>query len=219
MTRQLVALLFLAGCAASPALQAPSFDARAWAQEVEVALADSSQLNGWNLVSGALWDTANAHLQLDRACDTYFNGEELIYDPLPSDSEFNTERRGLMEVQRLGAEESVVTAQCTYAAYQGSYVMIHVETDRASLLSALVAPADSDLRAPLLSYPRPVTQDRHVSTFSKARGLADCGIYTTYRIGEGADLHTLEVRQRECSEDVPDEIAPETWPVTYRANG
>jgi len=236
MTRQLVALVVLAGCAAeAPPAQsdaparvgdpvhvgetAPSFDARAWVNEVEVALADTSRLNSWNLESGPLWDAANAHLQLDRACDTYFDGDSLVYDPLPEDSDFNDERRGLMDAQRLGPDEATVTAQCTYAAYQGSYVMIHVEADRASLLSALVSPGDSDLHAPLISEPRTLTDDRKVSTFSKARGLSDCGIYTTYRVGEGADLQTVEVRQRECSDDIPDEIAPETWPVVYRADG
>ncbi|GAB5534106.1 MAG: hypothetical protein Rubg2KO_03550 [Rubricoccaceae bacterium] len=224
MTRQLVALLILAGCAAeAPPAQpdevATGFDARAWVNAVEVALADSSQLNRWNFVVGPQWETANAHLQLDRACDSYFDGDELVYDPLPPDSDFYQNRRGLMEVTQLGPDEAVVTAQCTYGAYQGSYLMIHVEADRAALLSALVEPGESELRAPLISEPRAIRADRRVSTFSKARGLSDCGTYTTYRIGEGADLQTVEVRQRECSDDVPDEIAPETWPVVYRADG
>lgn len=224
MTRQLVALLILSGCAAeAPPAQpdelGPGFDARAWVNALEVALADSAQLNSWNLEAGPLWDTANVHLELDRACDTYFDGDALVYDPLPPDSDFNDERRGLMELNRLGTDEAVVTAQCTYGAYQGSYLLIHVEQTRASLLSARVAPGESDLRAPLISEPRAITDDRHISTFSKARGLSDCGVYTTYRIGEGPDLQTVEVRERECSDDIPDEIAPETWPVVYSANG
>jgi hypothetical protein len=186
---------------------------------VKVALADSTQLTRWNLEAGPLWDVANAHLQLDRACDTFYDGDSLVYDPLPLESNFNDERRGLMEVQRLGSDESIVIAQCTYAAYQGTYLLIHVEGDQAALLSALVSPGKSEQRAPLLSLPGTVTADRHLSTFSKARGLADCGVYTTYQIGLGADLQILNVRQRECSDDIPDEIAPETWPVVYRATG
>lgn len=220
----LAALLLGAACAdetpeVDPSLpSAPEADTTlaGWLADVEAALADTTQQDGvWGTVRGDAWDALDASLGLHRACDTYYDGETLVEEAwlAPGDP-----RRGFVRVDRLGADEAVVVAQCAYGAYQGSYVMVHVEGDDAVLAEAPVDPGASDLRAAVLSHPEINADARTVTTFAKGRGLGDCGTYSVYRLGAGAALDAVEVRARECSDDIPDDIDPSTWPVVYSAS-
>ena len=194
----------------------PAFDAQAWLARVESALADSSARSALGVVRGDVWDDADDALGLERACNTYVDDGALVVDTTLGEG--TESRRGLIRVQRLGGDEAVVTAMCLFGAYQGGHLLVHVEGDRAAVMTSLGDPGASDVRTPTLAEISSVSADRTVTTFAKARGLGDCGVFTRYRVGAGADLQTLEVRSRECSDDVPDEFAPETWPVVYRAD-
>ena len=229
--RPLILLVLVAAACASPpeATVAPAsgpsapsaeadstFDASVWLADVEAALADTSRRDDiFGTVRGETWDAAEAAIGLHRACDTYYDGEAVTYDPR---IEPDTPSRGFTEVVRLGDDEAVVVAQCAYGAYQGNAVLVHVEGHRAVIAEAPVDPAGApDLRAAPLTTPSIDPAARTVTTFAKARGLGDCGIYAVYHLGAGAELDAVEVRQRECSADVPDEVDPATWPLVYSA--
>lgn len=192
-------------------------DAQDWLVDVEALLDSPAHVEAdWSVSRGAPWSEADTALGLHLSCDTYYDGTSLVHDPARGE---DNARRGFLEAIRLGQDEGVVVVQCDFWAYQGSYVLVHVDGDRAVVYEAPVAPGETDLHAAVLPTPSIDVETRTLSTFLKARGPADCGTYARYRLGDRRQLRALEVRQQDCLDDgverAPGDV--DSWPVIYSA--
>lgn len=201
------------------------FDAQAWLAEArafgfdpESSGYDDDGTDRMKALSAELNEAADWR----RACDTYLDYEtgEEIYEPTPPGEGHWV--RGTFEIGDVSETEAVVAITCDFGAYQGSYAFVHIAGDRVALLTAPSVdeegqpsgPADGTFSTPDFSR----LGTGFLSTFAKARGLADCGLYVTYAMGEGSTLSVHEVRERDCGDDIPDDLpSPEEWPVVYTA--
>ncbi len=197
---------------------ADSFDVQAWLAEVRAL--DDPDYDALVARSGRLADRLGAVLDWRRACDTYRDpstGEE-VYDPIGPEQD-QLIGRGLMDVNPLGTREAAVAVLCSRGAYQGSWVLVHVEEDRAALVRTPALNEDFQPTASeTAAFGEPLFEpDSHLfSTFVKSRGPGDCGVLTRYRLGAGGQAETLEVRAHDCDEVIPDELPPpEEWPIVY----
>ena len=233
MTRTLTVLsaaIVLAACSpdAPPAGPTPDtsggFDAQAWLAEArEVAVGaegadlDDPGTDRMKTLAGEL----NAAADWRRACDTFadYDTGEMTYDPVPPGEGHWI--RGTMEIEDVSDTEAVVAITCDFGAYQGSYALVHIDGATARVLTAPEftasgrpdGPRTGTFSTPFLGE----ASEGTISTFARARGLGDCGLYITYALGD--DLTVREVRERDCDSDVPDPLPPpDEWPVVYAAD-
>ncbi|MEM1057446.1 MAG: DUF1176 domain-containing protein [Bacteroidota bacterium] len=202
------------------------FDAQAWlaeAREVAVGiydidLEDDTATDRMKELAGELNEVADWR----RICDTYLDYEtgEPVYDPIaPGEGSW---ARGTLETGDISETEAVVAVTCDFGAYQGGYAFVHIAADRVALLTT---PGLDENGQPTGReqgiYGTPDFSEvgtGFISTFAKARGLGDCGIYVRYAMGEGSTLSAVEVRQRDCGMDIPDDLPPPSeWPLVYSA--
>ncbi|NNF58021.1 MAG: DUF1176 domain-containing protein [Rhodothermaceae bacterium] len=245
--RTLLPLLLLTACAQDPAPEAtpavdqapvaPSsapaesegadFDARAWLDQTRPLVEAYDTANDPDAAREAIKQQADLlddALDWRRACDTYWdpttNAE--VYDPLPrEDEDFG---RGMLYLDPLGEGRTLVTVTCYFGAYQGSYALVHIEGDRAMLVRAPDLDENdqpTDRRTGVFGTPEVVNPAQGIfETFSKGRGLGDCGTFVRYRLAEGGRTDIREVRSRGCNDDLPKDLPPpHEWPVVYRADG
>ncbi|MEL6615977.1 MAG: hypothetical protein AAFQ43_09575, partial [Bacteroidota bacterium] len=115
------------------------FDGRAWldaANEVAFDLEsedpDDAQIEAVRALSAELGEVVD----WKRGCDTYLDYEtgEPVYDPIPDD--VASWVRGLLSIGMISDSEAVVAVTCDYGAYQGSYALVHVRENGATLLRA-----------------------------------------------------------------------------------
>ncbi|HLT48711.1 MAG TPA: DUF1176 domain-containing protein [Rubricoccaceae bacterium] len=210
----------------SSAIPADSLDVRAWLAEVRALDAQVETLDYDSLVarSRRLADRIDPVVGWRRACDTYNDPStgEPIYDPVAPELEA-TIGRGVMDVAPLGEGEAAVSILCAMGAYQGSWALVHVEGDGVSLVRT--THLDENYRptaSEAMTFGEPVFEPdgRVFTTFTRSRGAGDCGAFTRYRLGTGGQAEILEVRARECGDEIeaPDELPPPTeWPVVYSA--
>ena len=207
----------------------PDFDARAWREAAERAGVwatggGSGDDEALRAVMHAYADTLDAALDWRGACDQYWDAEAqaFVSDPMPRDDEH--EMRGEMALYPIAADEYLVEVTCVFAAYQGSYVLAHLEGSEATLLRS----QSYDDQGRPYGPPDPIfatvgfdeVEPRVFTTFSKGRGFGDCGVLTRFRIGRGAETTLLEVRARTCEDviaETDEYIDPATWPVVYTA--
>ncbi|MEO0558524.1 MAG: DUF1176 domain-containing protein [Bacteroidota bacterium] len=241
MTRQLVAFLCLGlSACASPEPASPSsspdsedvvstsdFDAQAWLSE---ARADALSIEDTDLDDPGIDRMKRLANDLDavtnwrRACDTYLDYEtgEMVYDPVPPGEGHWV--RGTLEIADISETEAVVAVTCSYGAYQGGYAFVHINGEQVAVLSTPELddgglPLGNDKRQTVFSTPDVSRiQDGILATFAKGRGLGDCGTYAVYRMDDNASLSLRQLRQRECGDDIPDELPPPSeWPLVYTA--
>ena len=155
-----------------------------------------------------------------RACDTYLDYEtgEEMYDFM--EPELSSWVRGTYEIGDVSVTEALVAVTCDFGAYQGSYALVHIDRDGARLLSATAYDLDgTELAGRQTTFSTPdfsALGAGSFSTFARARGLGDCGIYSTYALEGAADARVVEVRSRDCGDVIPDDLPPPTeWPVVY----
>ncbi|OZC02099.1 DUF1176 domain-containing protein [Rubricoccus marinus] len=240
--------LLLAGCADAPETTgaapeasgetASGFDAQAWLAEAKGLRFDAEGSEMLDEASGDEIDDAGPDeaetlraqalaAELDeavgwrRACDTYIdeNGAA-VYEPTPTEGAHWA--RGTLDVGLITETEAVVAVTCDFGAYQGSYALVRIRGDRATLLRA---PATDENGQPMdaseTTFSTPSWDrltDRVVTTFGRARGIGDCGNFITYALASGDEMELSEVRQRACGDTIPDDIPPpEAWPVVYTA--
>lgn len=205
------------------ALPADSFDVQAWLAEVR-ALEDPDY-DSLVARSRRLADRldAEAGLEWRRACDTYYYDEsnvEGLYEPTDPEQE-QMIGRGLMDVTPLGEQDAAVAILCNRGAYQGSWVLAHVEGDRVALVRTVYLDEEyrhTAFETALLGEPLFEPDSHDFTTFVRSRGPGDCGAFTRYRLYEDGTgtAEILEVRARACTDDIPDELpSPEEWPVVY----
>jgi hypothetical protein len=121
---------------------------------------------------------------------------------------------GDVETHSIRSNKDFVVVTCVLGAYQPAqylYLYDH-QSKTASLLSLRSAEEDSKKVWGDIEFDK---EEKVLTVFSKARGLADCGSYEVYDfkqlISGGPKL--VEWRQKDCS-DTPsaDYIPPEHWP-------
>jgi hypothetical protein len=209
-----------AGARSEPATPADSFDVQAWLAEVQAL--DESDYDTLVARSRRLADRLETEAALDwrRACDTYRDpttGEE-VYDPVGPEQEAMI-GRGLMDVSPLGEGEAAVSILCAMGAYQGSWTLVHIERDRVALVrTAQLDEGYQPTAFETATFGEPLFEpDSHdFTTFVRSRGRGDCGAFTRYRLGTGGRAEIVEIRARDCDEEIPDELPPpEEWPVVY----
>lgn len=211
---------------ASPsAAPADSSDVRRWLAEVQALEAQTPTLDYDSLVARSLRlaNRIDPLVGWRRACDTYNDPStgEAIHEPTDPAQEA-TIGRGLMTVSPLGGDEAAVAVLCYRGAYQGSWALIHVEGDHASLVRTAALSEDyqpTPYEAATFGEPLFVPDGRQFTTFVKSRGPGDCGAFTRYQLGTGGEAEILEVRARDCADEVPEDLDldPTTWPVVYSA--
>ena len=203
----------------------PGFDAQAWlaeAREVAVGVQGAEVDDPGTGRMKELAARLNGAADWRRACDTYldYDSNEEIYEPTPAGGGHWV--RGTMEIGDVSETEAFVAVTCDFGAYQGSYALVYIAGDRVALLSSPNLDdggLPTDLRFTTFSTPDfSRVENGIVGTFARARGLGDCGLYTVYALGDD-DLTVREIRERDCSNDIPDDLPPPSqWPVVYSAD-
>lgn len=161
-------------------------------------------------------DEIDAAVGWARACDTYWDaaaGRE-VWDATATPHAL----RGTYDVHAVGPDEAVAAVTCDFGAFQGAYVLVHVQAGRADLLrAAYVGPdgAVSGPPSPIFATPRFTPGARTFDTLALARALGDCGLLSRYRLGTGAAATLVEARSRDCDERATTAPPPETWPVAF----
>lgn len=231
MTRATLLLAaVLAGCSAAPRPALPrtsGFDASEWLARARAAddrTAEDDATAPEDAYQARLAAEKQLAAELDpatgwmRACDTYWDAETGREVTDPTEPGGGHLLRGSYDVFAVAPGEAVVAVTCDFGAYQGSYVLVHIEGAHAVLLRA--ADVDHEGRPfgpPSAVFSTPSLEDgaRVFETFAKARGLADCGARSRYRVGAGAEATLVEVRARDC-DDRPEDAPPvENWPVVF----
>ena len=123
----------------------------------------------------------------------------------------------------------VMEFQCGLGAYQGSYqytvldlttfqvkwlnVPQYTFEDKAAQGQVVQEPTITGL--PTWDPKRP----NHLSMFSKARGIGDCGMLSDYQLTKDYTLALTQVKARDCDDEhmptTEAEIDPVHWPVVY----
>lgn len=202
------------------------FDAQRWLEEARASVVSLEAAAPGDAATDrmkALAEELNAEVDWRRACDTYLDHEtgEETYEPI--EPELSSWVRGTMEIGDVSVTEAVVAVTCDFGAYQGNYALVHVDRNGVRLLSApAVAYGGRILPARQTTFSTPVFDEigqRELSTYGRARGLGDCGVYSTYALSGDESLELLEVRSRDCGDEIPDPLPPPSeWPVVYSAN-
>ncbi len=233
MTRAALPLLaaVLAGCSAAPHPTAPpsvsGFDAAAWLARARIAddltTADDTTSSA-DLYDARLTSEKLLAAELDpatgwmRACDTYWDPEterEVTELTEPGGGHF---LRGTYDVVTIAPGEAVVAVTCDFGAYQGSYVLVHIEGARATLLKSTDVDLDGQpFGPPSAVFATPNVEDgsRLFDTFAMGRGLADCGLVSLYRLGAGSEATLVEARGRACDDRPDDATTSADWPVVF----
>ena len=210
------------------------FDARAWLEQTRPLVEAYDTATDPEAARAAIQDQADLldeALDWRRACDTYWDPttNAAVYDPLArEDEDFG---RGMLYLDPLDDGSTLISVTCYFGAYQGSYALV--------LIKPAPAEAGGD-RAMLVQTPDLDENDQPVNrltgvfgtpdvvdpaqglfeTFSKGRGLGDCGTFVRYRLAENGRAEVREVRSRNCGAEIPEELPPPNeWPVVYRADG
>ena len=217
-------LAALAGCASDgPAVSggpaAPpsdAFDADVWLararaasggpeaglddRRLDAARALSAELDaavGWSAACDRSWDPERGEMVADDAGAGWARGTFSVHD-VPG-----------------GA---VVAVTCDFGAYQGTYALVSLFDGQAALLAGQGVDLEgAPFGPPAAVYATPAFDgSARFQTFGRARGLGDCGIFSTYEIA-GPDAATLvEARARDCEGDPDLAGPPEGWPIVYR---
>lgn len=232
----LLVVLVLAACTSSPAdmpsdpvAPAPEMEPHPWLVEARALTddagfddADDRVIEARNARRTAFLLEIEEELEWKRACDTYVDYEtgEVVYDPQPDD-EF-AGARGRLNVSDVSETEGLLSISCFFGAYQGSYALVYIDGDRTRLLRAPALDSDMQPMDETEASFAEIWWDDLASgtffTFSKSRGIGDCGVYKEFEIGEADMLRLLEVRYRDCSPDIPDPLPPPSeWPLVYTA--
>ena len=228
MTRLALALLLgVSACAPRPeapravASDSAAFDAAAWLAR---ARPTASVYPGGAFDERALEDSARA-AELDaavgweRACDLSWNVDAQAFTHNPDVASRRDASRGLYSVTDITPGEAVVTVLCDTGAYlsAGAYVLVHVAGRRAALLVAQGDEAVRDQPLPPGGYPTPTLSDgsARFTTLATGRGLADCGLFSTYQIERLGVATLVEARALSCDDADTYLRAPAEWPVVY----
>ena len=209
----------------APGAVASGFDPQAWLAQARGLVFDpeaSDYDSAETLRAKALAAELDDAVGWKRACDTYVDPETgaAVYEPLEDDGAGWT--RGTLDVGSISSTEAVVAVTCDFGAYQGTYALVHIRGDRATLLRA---PALGEDGKPMEASQTAFStvewdglEDRRLATLGLARGLGDCGTFVSYDLASGDSLAVREVRQRDCGDDIPDPLPePEAWPLVYEA--
>lgn len=94
----------------------------------------------------------------------------------------------------------LIFVECERYAYQSSFDIWVRQAD-----------GNETRAAQVLGYPS-VREDGAVVNFERARGPGDCGTWKLWRYRDGA-LVLEETRERDCSDEAPEELDPSTWPL------
>ena len=221
-----------AGCSAAPhpsaSLRPSGFDAAAWLVRARAADAPPLAEDDTTALEGAyearlalekrLTDELDPATGWMRACDTYWDpetGREVTELTEPGGGHG---LRGTYDVATIAPGEAVAIITCDFGAYQGSYVLVHIEGARATLLRSVDVDLDGQpVGPPSAVFSTPSVEDgsRLFTTFAAARGPADCGLLARYRLGAGSEATLVEARGRDC-DDRPESAPPaEDWPVVF----
>jgi hypothetical protein len=228
-------LVGLAGCAAPPPAPDPVpyvFDAAAWlvrarsfADNVDGGRLDvyeteetrAADVESRAVAAKALSAELDAAVGWSRVCDTYWDpaaGREVTE---PTEPGGGHEFRGTYGIDNAGPDADLVLVACEMGAH-GTYVLVHVVGGRAALL---VAPHMDEAGAPYgppsarYSNPSVTRGEPRFTTFARARGHYDCGVYSRYRITGLGTADLGEVRSRACDDNPNAALQPWEWPVVY----
>lgn len=154
-----------------------------------------------------------------RVCDTEIDYEtgEAIYTPIP-DGEGHWVR-GTLDLPEGPNPEGLVAVTCDFGAYQGSYALVQIDSDRASLVESPVLGEDyQPTERTTARYGTLWFDDQPEGTFAthiRYRGPGDCGEWTRYRLSDFGTAEIETVRVQDCEYDTEPNIEAWTWPVVY----
>lgn len=181
-------------------IREPGFDAAAWVAAVRAAGTDAERVElSERLLDAVDWRTA---------C-----GED---DP-------TAPGRGLVQVHDTGGPGGRVLAEvtCQRRAYQSVFALVDAGAGRPPVLVRSVTVTDegepTDNETPSF-FGFVSVADGPAETFdvlTKSAGHGGCGTDVRYRILPDGGAEPVEVR---AHGDCDDPLAPEAWPVTYRAD-
>lgn len=207
------------------------FDAMAWVQQTRAEW-DYNQFSPEDgedhvAVDDSAWVararehalTLDAHTDWMAACDEAW-GE-------PTGLEEGHFMRGRMYLEPISDREALIEVVCDFGAYQGTFVLVHVDGPHATVVRAPAVDPDAEgfvLRQDSTTavfggsavFDR-LASERLFASFARARGPGDCGEYVTYRLLEAgrsrADI--VEVRARDCDGDPGGAPPLSAWPIVY----
>ena len=176
------------------------------------------------------WENA---LQTDEDChmDDTLMDEAKEYGMGSGVEVIDLHRQGTAAAQTV---TGLVQVRCMMGAYQGvyRYYTVLVQGDNNTPMTMAMAPltlmqpieADAGHQptvapaAEIAGWPDWHRDKQTLTVFSKYRGPGDCGFYGQYTYDAARrQFNTTVVRERDCSDTVPETINPAEWPQIYPA--
>lgn len=227
MRASVLALLAVGNYASAQSSTEARFDAAAWLVRArptasaypegtldERAPGDSARARAAELDAAVGWE---------RACDLSWDATSQTFAASPNFASRRDASRGLYSITDTTPDEAVVTVLCAPGAYlsAGAYVLVHIAGRQAALLVARGDDPVRDRPLPPANYPTPTLSDgsSRFTTLATGRGLADCGLFSTYQIERLGVAVLVEARRMDCeTADIqPGRYShdPGAWPVVY----